>query len=135
MTRRQLLTAGSATLLLFLRDLGHAKTQGASLEDIRASIAQAIGADASSIEVSINGKVFTVSRVNANLSDHGTRNGVASRIGPVVSFALSARPEFKSIHTIRVQHLARSTPNGAAKILNTIDFRKAVGGGFVFHTT
>jgi hypothetical protein len=136
MTRRQLLTAGTATLLLlFLRDLGRAQTQDASLQDIRASIAQAIGADASAVEVAIKAKVFTVSRVNANLLDHGTRNSEASRIDPVVSFALSGRSEFKSIHTIRVQYLARSKPSGATKIVDTIDFRRAVGGGFVFHAT
>ena len=90
-----------------------------------------------SIEVSVKSNVLTVSCVNTNLNkaDHGARNGEASRVGPVVSFALAARPEFKSIHTIRVQYLARSKPNGAAKIVDTIDFRKAPDGGFVFHTT
>jgi len=114
-----------------------AQTQDSSLQDIHAAIVQTIGAEPSSIEVSVKSNVLTVSRVNTNLNkaDHGARNGEASRIGPVVSFALAARPEFKSIHTIRVQYLARSKPNGAAKIVDTIDFRKAPDGGFVFHTT
>ena len=138
MNRRRLLTTGAMALL----SIGlvspmpiKAQMRDASLQDIRASIAQAIGVDASGVEVSIKGNVFNVSRVNTNLSDHGTRNAEASRIGPIVSFALGARPEFKSIHTIRVQYLARSKPNGAAKIVDTVDFRKAPGGGFVFHTT
>ncbi len=140
MTRRRLVLTSAKVLLLFCLALPYSartQTRDTSLEEIRASIIQVLGANPSSVDVSIRGNVLTVSRVNTNLNqmDHGTRNGEAARIGPVVSSALSARPQFKSIHTIRVQYVARSKPNGATKIVDTIDFRKAVGGGFVFHAT
>jgi hypothetical protein len=139
MTRRRTLTGAVAlfSLSLILPNSADAQTQDSSLQDIRASIIQAIGAESSSVEVSIRGNVFTVSRVNSTLNqtDHGTRNGEASKIGPVVSKALVDRPDFKNVHTIRVLYLARSKPNGTTKIVDTIDFRKAPGGGFVFHTT
>ncbi len=139
MSRRRLLKGGVAllSLSLVLPNSLDAQTRVSSLQDIRASVIQAIGAESSSVEVSIKGNVFTVLRVNSTLNqtDHGTRNGEASKIGPVVSKALADRPDFKSVHTIRVMYLSRSKPNGSTKIVDTIDFRKAPGGGFVFHTT
>jgi len=138
MTRRRLMTTASTALLslsLIWPMPTEAQTQDSSLQDIHAAIVQAIGVEPSTVQVSIKSSVFTVSRVNSNLSDHGARNGEASRIGPIVSFALGTHPEFKNIHTIRVQYVARSKPNGATKIVDTVDFRKAPDGGFVFHAT
>jgi len=140
MTRQRLLTAGAAALLLLMQILQNptkAQTRDILLQGIRASIVQAIGAEAATVEVSITGSVLTIARVNSdmNKTGHGTRDGEASRIAPVVSKAIADRPEFKNIHTIRVLYLNRSKPSDPAKVIDTVDFRKDPSGAFVFHTT
>ena len=114
-----------------------AQTRDASLQSIRATVTQAIGAEDATVEVSITSNVLTVARVNSSLNQtsHSNRDSEASRIAPIVSKAIADKPEFKSIHTIRVLYLARPKPDGAAKAIDTVDFRKDPSGVFLFHTT
>lgn len=114
-----------------------AQTRDASLQSIRATVTQTIGAEDATVEVSITGNVLSVARVNSSLNqtNHGDRDNEASRIAPIVSKAIADKPEFKNIHTIRVLYLVRSKPDGAAKAIDTVDFRKDPTGAFLFHTT
>jgi hypothetical protein len=139
MTRTYSLAAAIAllSLALTLPMPTEAQTRDASLQSIRAAVTQAIGAEDPTVEVSITGNVLTVARVNSSLnqSSHSNRDGEASRIAPVVSKAIADKPEFKTIHTIRVVYLVRSKSGGAAKAIDTVDFRKDPSGVFLFHTT
>jgi len=125
------------SLALILPMSTEAQTRDASLQSIRASVAQAIGAENATVEVSITGNVLTVARVNSSLNQtsHSNRDSEASRIAPIVSKTIADKPEFKNIHTIRVLYLVRSKPDGAAKAIDTVDFRKDPSGAFLFHTT
>jgi sensor domain CHASE-containing protein len=125
------------SLALILPMPAEAQTRDASLQSIRASVTQAIGAEDATVEVSITGNVLTVARVNSSLNQtsHSNRDSEASRIAPIVSKAIADKPEFKNIHTIRVLYLVRSKPDGAAKAIDTVDFRKDPSGVFLFHTT
>ena len=125
------------SLALILPMPAEAQTRDALLQSIRASVTQAIGAEDATVEVSITGNVLTVARVNSSLNQtsHGNRDSEASRIAPIVSKAIADKPEFKNIHTIRVLYLVRSKPDGAAKAIDTVDFRKDPSGVFLFHTT
>ena len=140
MTRRRLLAAGAMVLLsitLISSKSIEAQTRDSHLQSIRASIIQAIGAEASTVDVSITGNVFSVIRVNSNMNGagHGARDGEASRIAPVVYKAFADKPDFRNIHTIRVLYLDRSKPSRAPKVIDRVDFRKDPSGVFVFHTT
>ena len=125
------------SLALILPTPSEAQTRDASLQSIRATVTQAVGAEDATVEVSITGNVFTVARVNSSLNQasHSNRDGEASRIAPIVSKAIADKPEFKNIHTIRVIYLVRSKPHDAAKAIDTVDFRKDPSGAFLFHTT
>jgi hypothetical protein len=140
MTRRRLLITSAVALLsigVFSAMPIEAQTWEPAMQEIRTSVAQAIGAEPTSVTVSIRGNVLNILRVNSTLnqSDHGARNTEASKIGPVVAKVLADRTEFRNVHTIRVQYVTRSKPDGTTKVVDTVDFRKAPGGGFVFHTT
>lgn len=138
MKRRRLLTTCAVALLsIGLFSAIEAQTWDPAMQQIRTSVAQAIGTEPTGVTVSIKGNVLSVWRVNSTLnqSDHGARNAEASKIGPVVAKVLADRPEYRNVHTIRVQYVTRSKPDGTAKVVDTVDFRRTPGGGFVFHTT
>ena len=139
MTRTCSLAAAIAllSLALILPMPTEAQTRDASLQSIRAAVTQTIGAEDASVEVSIIGNVLTVARVNSSLNQtsHSNRDSEASRIAPIVSKAIADKLEFKTIHTIRVVYLVRSKLGGAAKAIDTVDFRKDPSGVFLFHTT
>ena len=140
MMQRGVLAGGTIILLSFMLIFSKpiaAQTQDENLQSIRAAVMQAIGAEDHSVEVSVAGKVLIVARINSTMNEagHGARDGEASRIAPVVSTVFADKPEFKSIHTIRVQYLSRSKPNGSDKIIDTVDFRKDPSGVFSLHTT
>ena len=115
----------------------HVQSQDTVLESIRAAIAQAIGVRGDTVEVSIAGNILRVSRMDSSMNQtgHAARNSEAARIGPVVSSAISGKPEFKKIHTIRIQYLARSKPGAKEKAVDTVDFRKDPSGAFQFHAS
>jgi hypothetical protein len=105
--------------------------------ELRATIVQAIGAQPESVEIVVNGSIFTVLRVNSNMSEatHAGRDNEANTIGQIVLKANAGSPAFKKFHTIRVQYVSRSKPGAALKVVDTIEFRKSPSGTFQFHAT
>ncbi len=67
-----------------------------------------------------------ISRVNSalNQTDHAARDGEASRIATLVAGTIVGKPEFRKIHTIRVQYVGRIKTGGHEKIIDTVDFRR-----------
>ncbi len=116
---------------------GDDRQRTAILENIKKSVIQKVGAQENTVEVAISGNILTVARVNSNLNDanHGARNNEAIAIAPVVIKAIEDSPEFKTIHTIRVQYLVRLKLGEKGKVLDTVDFRKDPNGKFQFHET
>ena len=108
-----------------------------SLQSVRTSIVQAIGAPDAAVEVKIMGNIFVVSRVNTDLNqaNHSARDSEASRIATVAAKTIADKPEFKNIHTIRVLYVASLKSGRYKKIIDTVDFRKDPSGLFHFHTT
>ena len=109
----------------------------AILENIKKFVIQTIGAQETTVEVTISGNILIVARVNSKLNDttHGGRNNEAIAIAPVVTKAIEGNPEFKTVHTIRVQYLVRRKVGEKDKVLDTVDFRKDPNGKFQFHET
>jgi len=46
-----------------------------------------------------------------------------------------SEPEFKHVHTIRVQYINRAKPGNHGKVIDAVDFRQDPTGAFVPHTT
>ena len=109
----------------------------AILENIKKFVIQTIGAQETTVEVTISGNILIVARVNSKLNDttHGGRNNEAIAIAPVVTKAIEGNPQFKTVHTIRVQYLVRRKVGEKGKVLDTVDFRKDPNGKFHFHET
>ena len=114
-----------------------AQTAETSLQSVRTSIVQAIGASDATVDVKIIGNIFVVSRINTalNQANHSARDSEASLIATIAAKTIADKPEFKNIHTIRVLYVARLKSGRYEKIIDTVDFRKDPSGLFHFHTT
>ena len=114
-----------------------AETAESSLQSVRTSIVQAIGASDATVDVKVMGNIFVVSRVNTDLNqaNHSARDSEASRIATIAAKSIADKPEFKNIHTIRVLYVASLKSSRYKKIIDTVDFRKDPSGLFHFHTT
>ena len=127
------------TALLFaVSTVALAQTSAPQLfEEARAKIVRTIGAVPSAVEIGQTGSVITVLRINSGLNKgtHAGRDNEASTIAPIIADALTGKPEFKDLTTIRVQYVIRSAPGGTSKVIDTVDFRKTPGGTFEFHKT
>jgi hypothetical protein len=132
-----LCAATNAVMFAQSPSLGGDQRRTAVLENVKKSIIQKIGAQETTVEVTINGNILTVARVNSNMNDstHGARSNEAIAIAPVVTKAIEEGPAFKTVHTIRVQYLARPKLGEKGKIVDTVDFRKDPSGKFQFHET
>lgn len=109
----------------------------ATIEDIRRSVLQVLGVPDKAVEVTASHNTITILHINSELNraGHNERDAEASRITPIVLKAIAGKAEFKRIHTIKVEYADRAD-TGAAKVVDTIYFRKAPGGGtFLLHTT
>jgi hypothetical protein len=125
-------------LALILSTVALAQTSTPQLfEEARAKIVRTIGAAPSAVEIGQTGSVITVLRINSGLNKgtHAGRDNEASTIAPIIADAVTGKPEFKDLTTIRVQYVTRSAPGGTSKIIDTVDFRKTPGGTFEFHRT
>ena len=136
---RYLLTGAVALFLLLLHGnlTVNAQTSSASVNELRTTIIQTIGAQPESVEIVLNGSIFTVLRVNSNMNEatHAGRDNEANVVGQIVSKAIAGSPAFKKFHTVRVQYVTRSTSTAALKVVDTIEFRKSPSGSFQFHAT
>ena len=114
-----------------------AQTAESSLQSVRTSIVQAIGAPDAAVEVKIMGNIFVVSRINTvlNQANHSARDSEASLIATIAAKTIADKPEFKNIRTIRVLYVASLKSGRYEKIIDTVDFRKDPSGVFHFHTT
>jgi hypothetical protein len=108
-----------------------------TIEDIRTSVLQLLGAPDKAVEVSVARNAITVLRINSDLNHagHDARDGEASRIAPIVAKALADKAEFKRFHTIRVEYVSRTDTGTYSKVVDTIYFRRAPTGTFLLHTT
>ncbi|HLZ05116.1 MAG TPA: hypothetical protein VKR55_23560 [Bradyrhizobium sp.] len=134
------LYAGAVVLLLLLIQASwgvNAQTSSAIIDQLRTTIGQTIGAQPDTVEIVVSGNVLTILRVNSsmNQSTHAGRDNEANAIAPIASKAIAGSPEFKKLHTIRVEYVARSKPGAAPRVIDTIDFRKSPAGSFEFHMT
>lgn len=130
--------AGAAAVLFLLLQANWAlNAQTPLLNELKATIGKTVGAEAGSIEFVVNQDILTVLRVNSNMnqSTHAGRDNEANLIGLVVSKAISGSAEYKNLHTIRIQYVARATPGTQVNVVDTIDFRKPPSGAFEFHNT
>ena len=109
----------------------------AAVEDIRLAVVKNLGSQDKEVEVSRTGNVLTIMRVNSNMNGapHQLVSNEATSIASVVSKAIGDKPEFKGIHTIRVQYLNRSGPPVKNKVIDLVEFRKGKNGVFELHLT
>ncbi|HZP78896.1 MAG TPA: hypothetical protein VFB45_22355 [Pseudolabrys sp.] len=126
-----------SSLPFLLNGAVQAQTPSLVTDQLRTTIAKTIGAQADSVEIAVRESTLTVLRVNSNMnqSTHGGRDNEANAIGPIVAKAIAGSPDFKNLHTIRVQYVIRSTPGTTDKVIDTIDFRETPSGSFEFHKT
>ena len=128
----------TTALLFAVSTAALAQTSAPQLfEEARAKIVRTIGAVPSAVEIGQTGSVITVLRVNSGLNKgtHAGRDNEASAIAPIIADAVTGKPEFKDLTTIRVQYVIRSAPGGTSKVIDIVDFRKTPGGTFEFHKT
>ena len=129
------------SLLSFQAETAHAQStpiQQAQLPSALAStISGAIGAEPNTVEITLADNILTVLRVNSNMnkSTHGGRDNEANVIGTIVSKAIVGIPDFKNLHTIRIQYVVRSDSGRSTKVIDSVDFRKSPAGSFEFHKT
>jgi hypothetical protein len=111
--------------------------QGALPAELKTKIIRSIGAQPDTVEIGVAGNIVTVLRVNSNMnqSSHAGRDNEANAIAPIVAQVILAAPEFKNVHTIRVQYVSRRAAGGADTVIDTVDFRKTSSGSFEFHQT
>lgn len=111
--------------------------QGALPAELKTKIIRSIGAQPDTVEIGVAGNIVTVLRVNSNMnqSSHAGRDNEANAIAPFVAQVILAAPEFKNVHTIRVQYVSRRAAGGADTVIDTVDFRKTSSGSFEFHQT
>ena len=83
------------------------------------------------------GNLLIILRVNSNMNEstHAARDNEATAIASVVSKAISGKPKFSDVHTIRVQYAIRSVPGRDSSVVDAVDFRKDPQGVFQFHRT
>lgn len=107
------------------------------IENIRVLVVQNLGAADETVEALLEGKIFTVLRVEspASKSTHQDFNKEATSIAGVVSRAIYSKAEYEKIHTIRVQFISRSGSPVKSRILDAVDFRKSPNGDFELHST
>jgi hypothetical protein len=128
---------GSLLILIQGNLTASAQTSSAVINQLRATIVQTIGAQPESVEIVMNGSMFTVLRVNSNMNEstHAGRDNEANVIGQLASKAIAGSPAFRKLHTIRVQYVTRAKPGAAVKLVDSIEFRRSPGGSFEFHAT
>lgn len=104
------------------------------LAGLQASVIKAIGAQAKTVEISLNGPLLMALRVNSNLNDssHGGRNNEAIAIAVVASDAIGKTPGLAGVSTIKVQYIKRNAEN-AVTVIDTVEFRKNAAGAFEIH--
>jgi hypothetical protein len=108
-----------------------------AVQAIRLAVVKNLGSKDREVEVLRTGNVLTISRVNSNMNDapHQLVSNEATSIASVVSKAIVDEPEFKGIHTIRVQYLDRSGSPAKNKVIDSVEFRKGKNGVFEIHLT
>jgi hypothetical protein len=129
------LLAQSACILHAHEDLYH-HVQQSVLADVRATIVRSIGAQDETVEITVTDKVLIVVRVNSNMNDstHIGRDNEAIAIAAIVSKAISGKPEFDNVVTLRVDYVARAV-GGDNKVIDSVEFRQDPKGDFRFHRT
>jgi hypothetical protein len=110
--------------------------QQSVLADVRAAIVRNIGAQDETVEITVTDKVLIVVRVNSNMNDstHIGRDNEAAAIAAIVSKAISGKPEFDNMVTLRVDYVARAV-GGDSKVIDSVEFREDLKGDFRFHRT
>jgi hypothetical protein len=108
-----------------------------TLGTIRAAVKKAIGAQVNTVELTTNGDVLVVARVNStmNASTHEGRNNEAKRIASIVATGIGDKSDFRTVSTIRVDYTVRAGSVSAGKVVDSVEFRKGPDGVFDFHQT
>jgi hypothetical protein len=112
----------------------YAHQHGAQRTKIRAAVIKVIGTQGDRVEVAVAvaGAVLAVARINStvNQTGHGAR---------AMATTIVSEPEFKRVHTIRVQYINRAKnrakPGNHGNVIDAVDFRQDPTGAFVPHTT
>jgi hypothetical protein len=108
-----------------------------TLGNIQAAVSRAIGAQVKTVEVTTNGDVLVVARVNSNMnaSTHEGRNNEAKEIASIVARSIGDKSKFRTVSTIRVDYMIRATITPTSKVVDSVEFRKGPDGVFDFHQT
>ncbi|UFZ07807.1 hypothetical protein LQG66_16520 [Bradyrhizobium ontarionense] len=111
------------------------------LGNIQTAINKAIGAQAKTIEITTDGNVLVVARVNSNMnaSTHEGRNNEAKTIAAIVAGSIGGSSGYGTMSTIRVDYMTRAKASSKAasraKIVDRVEFRKGPDSVFDFHQT
>ncbi len=107
-------------------------------EAMRLIASSSVSMPESQFEVSSDGAVFTVLRVNSmtNASPHQGRNNEANAIVKAIVAEFKQRgTQYSDINTIIVQYVERSGKPVHDRIIDRIDFRRSADGKFELHVT
>jgi hypothetical protein len=132
----------SAMLLMAFTTVAPAQTtrsasRADTLGNIQAAVHKAIGAQLKTVEVTTNGDVLVVARVNSNMntSTHEGRNNEAKEIASIVARGIGDKSKFRTMSTIRIDYVNRATASPTGKVVDSVEFRKGPDGVFDFHQT
>lgn len=136
MTLSRLAQLLGATLMLVVAGLWPAAAQTVPEEALRLIASRSVGMPEATFEVSRNGAVLTVKRVNStmNASSHQGRNNESAAIAKAITdeFARKAS-QYSSIQSISVDYVERAGAPAQDKLIDRIDFRKNAAGKFELH--
>jgi hypothetical protein len=108
-----------------------------TLGRMQTAVSKAIGAQVRTVEITTDGGVLVVARVNSNMnaSTHEGRNNEARKIATLVARSLGDKTRFGTVSTIRVDYTVRAVAAPAGKVLDSVEFRRGPDGVFDFHQT
>ena len=137
MTFSRLAQLLGATLMLVVAGLNPAAAQTAApIEALRQIAAGSVGMPEATFEVSSNGAVLTVKRVNStmNASSHQGRNNESAAIAKAITGVFAGNSaQYSGIQSISVDYVERAGAPAQDKLIDRIDFRKNAAGKFELH--
>ena len=110
-------------------------TREGVLRALQVTLQNEVGAQESTLEVSIDSRVLTIFRINSNQnnSTHAGRNNEASAIAAAVVKTMFNEPILREMHTILVRYLRRGDAASGETIIDTVEFRRDAKGLFPLH--
>jgi hypothetical protein len=133
MTLSRLAQLLGATLMLVAAGLCPAAAQTVPEEALRLIASRSVGMPEATFEVSRNGAVLTVKRVNStmNASSHQGRNNESAAIAKAITGVFAGNSaQYSGIQSISVDYVERAGAPAHDKLIDRIEFRKNAAGKF-----